>query len=223
MRVTISSILLLLCVLGSSCDPEKKCGGKLYYDPSVVACRKCPPDSTFKAGTCKCKSGYEFVDNHCSLMDGAVIETADAGMSIDATAGDAGGDAGEDAAMGGGTGPTCVDYCDFAKVCLGDNSLAVGVLPDVVSGLHADNKAACKTSCEKDLGGNGQSSAVVACIEAGRGKAACAGDSTQVGLLGAFTLIGDCCKPAPEDGLCKSLCKTFKANALASSQATFCP
>jgi hypothetical protein len=154
-----------------------------------------------------CKDQYTFVHNKCMLMDGAVIEVPDAGPAIEA----------------GMSTAKCSDYCDFAKVCIGDSALAKAALADIVSGLHADAPAACTSSCMSDLGGDGSSDPVVACVEAGRAAAACAGDSTQAGLGGAIGLLGDCCRPRMNNALCKSICKPFKANVLVSSMVDFCP
>jgi hypothetical protein len=204
MRIRFSAFSLL-CAVVSGCAPEPKCGGALYSDPASTNCRPCPKDSTFKNGTCVCKDPYEFVNNRCELMDGAVIETPDTGPASSVAA-------------------TCGDYCDFVNVCIGTNAIAQAALKDIVTGLHADDTdtAACESSCKSDTGGDGSSDPVVACIEAGRMAAACAGDSTQTGLGGAIKLLGDCCRPNKIDMLCMSICKVLTSNALVKDQIDFC-
>jgi hypothetical protein len=87
------------------------------------------------------------------------------------------------------SGASCGDYCDFANACISANALASAALPDVVSGLHAADKSACTSSCADDLGADGSSDSVVACVQAGRADAACDHVSTQAGLAGAIGLI----------------------------------
>ncbi|HKU41411.1 MAG TPA: hypothetical protein VJR89_24810 [Polyangiales bacterium] len=210
MRFWVYLSVALGCSI-TACVPEEKCGGDLYYDG--VSCRKCPDDAKLKGDTCVCDESeyYEFKDNKCTLKKGAMPpeETVDAGMS------DGGG-------SGGGDGPTCGDYCEFAKGCIGDNGIAAAALSDIVKGLKADNVSSCTNACESDLGGDGSSDPVVACIEAGRAKAACEGDSTQAGLMGAFGLLGDCCKGKTSHKLCKSICAPLLANPLTKNSVTFC-
>jgi hypothetical protein len=212
MRVRFSMFLVVLFAVTDGCAPKEKCGGVHYYDPDTVSCRPCPKTATFKDGTCECKDPlYTFANNKCVLMDGAVPEEPE--------------DSGPppDSGMTTGSTPNCGSYCEFAKVCIGDNTLAQAALSDIVKGLHADDPAACKSSCESDLGGDGSGDPVIACIDAGQEAAACAGNSTQAGLAGGITLLGDCCRPHMTNGLCKSICKTMKANALISSMVDFCP
>lgn len=201
MRVRLSGSLLVLCAVAGGCEPEPRCSGALYYDPVLISCWPCPMDATFKNGTCQCKDSYEFVNHRCVLMDGAVIEMPDTGTPA---------------------ASSCMDYCDFAKVCIGDNALAKSALSDIVSGLHADDTAACTSSCESDLGGDGSSDPVVACIEAGREAAACTTADSQMGLGNTFGLLGDCCRSRQDNALCKAICKPLKANALVSGMIDFC-
>lgn len=198
------NVLLLASAIFGSCQPEEKCSGELYWDPVEYACRTCPKNATFKDGSCDCAEPYEFTKGVCVLRDGAVIEEPDAGMM-------AGGDA------------SCATYCDFANVCIGENGLAMSALSDIVTGLHADNKAACTNACMSDLGGDGASDPVVACVEAGRDAAMCADMDSQEALGGAMMLVGDCCRTRPNNALCKSICKTLKANALVASMLDYCP
>jgi hypothetical protein len=216
MRVRLNASFLVLWAITGGCAPEQKCSGKQYYDPVIVGCRLCPMDATFKNGTCECKGGSEFVKNRCVLLDGAVLETPDTGTADTGTA-----DTGA-ADTGAADTATCETYCDFAKVCLGENTLAAAALPDVITGLHADDTAACTSSCKSDLGREGAGDPVVACVEAGRDEAACAGDSSQAGLSGAFMLLADCCRPRRDNALCKSICKPLKANALVAGMVDFC-
>jgi hypothetical protein len=215
-----SLYFVLLCLAGAACAPEKKCGGPRYYDPSNVSCRDCPKDSTFRDGTCVCKHEYEFANNRCVLRDASVRESPDAssseaGMSSAASPDASSGEAGMSSA-------DCGEYCNFVKVCVGDNALGQGAIPDVIAGLHADDTSACVSNCVANTAANGSTDPVVACIEAGRKAAACAGDSTQAGLFGAITLIGDCCKRQAGNALCTSICKVLTANALVKSQIDFC-
>jgi hypothetical protein len=207
----LSASLIVLFAFASGCTPEERCSGKQYFDSAAYICRLCPMGTTFKNGTCKCKDQYEFVDNRCVLMDGAVIETPDAGTEDSGAA-----DTAAPAAL------SCMDYCDFAKSCIGDNGLAKAALSDVVSGLHADDAAACTSNCKSELGDGEASDPVVACIEAGREAAACAGDSSQTAIAAAFTLLADCCRPRQENALCKSICVPLKANPLTSGMVDFC-
>jgi hypothetical protein len=59
-------------------------------------------------------------------------------------------------------------------------------------------------------------------VAAGRDAAQCAGLGTQDALTGALSLLGNCCRPHPSDALCKSICKTLKANALTANSVDFC-
>src|SRR5215510_12995404 len=114
MRVSISSILAVLtAALFAACAPEEKCSGELYYDAETTNCLRCPMDAKFKDGSCECKENFEFKNKRCVLKEGA------------------------EAPKG------CENYCDFAKVCVGDNGLVAGALASVVEGLHANDAAAC--------------------------------------------------------------------------------
>lgn len=208
MRVTNSLIAFLLSVVSLlACAPEDKCGGQLYYDPATTNCRRCPMNAMFKDGSCVCtKDKYVFENNMCVLMDGAVPD-----KPMD-----------EDSGKAGGGGPSCSDYCDFAKSCVGENSLAAAALKDIVMGLHADDTDACTSACKKDVGGDGSMDPVVACITKGVDDAMCVDNPTQAGITGAFTLIGQCCGPNKDNMLCKSICATLKANSLVSAQVTYC-
>jgi hypothetical protein len=232
MRLTLSVLCLL--VGSAACVPDAKCGGPLYYDPSTRTCRPCPKDSTASNGTCTCQKMYEFVSDRCVPREGAVAETTDAAAettdaaaettdaaaeTTDAAAETTDATAESDASSKAG----CGDYCSFAKVCIGDNAVAAAALADVVSGLKANDPPACRMACDSDLAGDGSSDLVVQCISAGRAGAACAGDSTQTGLTGAITLVGDCCRSRSSARLCVSICKVLKANSLLTSRIDFCP
>lgn len=208
MRVRLSASLIVLCAVAGGCAPETKCSGEQIYDSVAELCRVCPMTATFKNGTCKCKDSYEFVNMRCVLMDGAMIETPDSGS--------------DDSGTGSSASVACTEYCDFAKSCLGDNTLAQSALPDIVMGLHADSVAACTSNCKKVLGGEGSGDPTIACIEAGREAAACDGDTSQVGLAGAMMLVGDCCRPRQDNALCKSICEPLKANSITASMNDFC-
>jgi hypothetical protein len=208
MRIPSSGALLMLCAIAGSCAPEDKCSGELYFEEATGLCRTCPMDSTFRNGTCKCKAQYAFVKNRCVLKDGEVIEPPDAGMLQ------------QDTGMPSGVG--CTDYCGFAKSCIGGNSLAQAALPTIITGLHADDEQACAESCQTDLGSSGAGDPVVACIEAGREAAACAGQSSQQALAAALMLVADCCGPRKDNALCRSICVPLKANPLTAGMVTFC-
>jgi hypothetical protein len=203
---------MLFCALASSCAPEDKCSGELVYDP-IGVCRRCPMGAAFKDGTCKCKAGAEYVDFKCVAKGGPMMEPSDAGA-------DARGE--EDAGAPPAAAVSCSDYCTFATSCIGENMLATAALPDIVTGLHADDKAECRENCQSDLGNDGSSDPVVACIEAGREAADCAGKSTQQSLASGLMLVGNCCRPHKDNMLCKSICATFKANPLTASMVDFC-
>ena len=211
LRGLTASVLVLFAAI-SGCQPTDRCSGTLYFDEPSDTCRTCPKGATFSGGTCQCMPQYEFKNNVCVLMDGAVVEPPDAGASD--------GGAATDAAAPAANG--CNDYCDFNKVCFGQNPLAQQVLPDIVSGIHADDTAACSSSCKDNLGNDGAGDPVIACIQDGRDSAGCANDTTQNGLLAWFSLISSCCGAHPKDAVCKSLCDSLKSNALASGMATFC-
>ena len=209
MRVRSMVPCLLLCVLATGCAPEKKCSGVLYYDPASYSCLPCPKNSTFKDGTCECKDQYEFVNNRCELKDGAVIEMPDAGMSA------------ADSSMAGASG-SCADYCGFANECIGRNTIASTALKEVVSGLHADDTAACTSNCESVLGADASKDPVISCFGAGRATAMCAGNDTQDGLANAFALVGECCGTRKSNALCKSICSALKSNSIVASMVDFC-
>jgi hypothetical protein len=217
MRVRLSASIVLLCSLAASCAPKEKCSGTLYYDPVNESCRECPKTATFKGGTCRCKSGYAFKNDRCELKDSSGLETPDSSTS---SMDDSGGPNLPDSSMP--SGPSCAEYCDFAKLCIGDNTLAAGALPDIVAGLHAKDTSACASACQSDLGGSGANNPVVTCIDSGRDAAMCAGDSSQTALAGAIGLVADCCRTNQADALCKSICKTLKANALIAGMVDFC-
>ena len=187
-----------------ACSPETRCGGKLYYDGT--SCRPCPANAEFDDGVCVCKDSeyYEFVDNACKLIDGAMPPED------------------EPARDGGAAAASCSDYCDFQEKCIANNGIAAAALSDVVKGLKADDPDACTSACEDDTGGSGEDNAVVACFEAGRGAAMCEGDQTATGLGGAIMLMGSCCK-GKSDALCKSICAALKANAAVGGMIDFCP
>jgi hypothetical protein len=149
--------------------------------------------------------------HRCVPTDSGVPDVEDAGMTPDSGS----------AASGGGA--SCTEYCAFANECIGQNSLASSVLTDLVSGLHADDAAACKTSCQTTLGNQESGNAVLSCIAAGKDGAMCKDPNPQNGLMGAFGLIGECCGPHQSDPLCKSICTTLKANPLVASMVPFCP
>lgn len=205
--------LLLLSTAAVGCQPGTKCSGQQYYDPVFEICNVCPMGSTFGDGTCQCKEPYAFTSGRCVLRDGAVVETPDSGSS--ATDGST-----EDEPP---AAPGCKDYCAFSKACFGDNQLAQSVVPDIISGIHADDTAACTSSCQDDLGNDGSDDQAIACVEAGREAAGCENDDTDTGLIQWLTLMGDCCRPYPEDAVCKSLCAALKPNPLVRAMADFCP
>jgi hypothetical protein len=207
MRVRIGAFLLMLGVVCTACDPQPRCGGVLYYDPVTTNCVACPKDAPFKDGSCVCKDQYEFVNNKCVLMDGAVLPIPDAGDEDSAASANAG---------------SCNGYCEFTKQCFADNALAAAALNDLVTGLKASDTPACIAACKSDTGGDGSMDPVVACIEAGRTQAACANDDTQTGLGGAITLLGDCCRSKQSNKLCKSICAGFAASPLVKDRVDFC-
>ena len=193
MRVTITSILLvLLAALSAACAPEDKCSGELYYDAETTNCLRCPMDAKFKGGTCECKENFEFKNKRCVLKEGA------------------------EAPKG------CENYCDFAKVCVGDNGLVASALETVILALHATEPAMCVDACKTDLGNDGSNDPVVKCIEDGRAAAMCA-ESTVAGITGAFTLIGQCCGANMGNELCKSICVALKSNPMTAMNASYCP
>jgi hypothetical protein len=206
----VSSFFVLLCLASSACVPETKCVGQRYYDPDNRSCRPCPKDAAFKDGTCACKSQYEFAHNKCVLRESATLDGAVLDASDDSTT---------DASLGMAD---CSDYCDFAKVCIGDNPLAQAAISDVIASLHADDAVACVSNCSAKTTAIGNTDPVVACIQNRRESAACAGGSTQASLLSAITLLGDCCKPHSGNALCASICDALTANPLVKNQIDFC-
>ena len=202
------ALLILSCAL-AACAPGNKCSGALVFDDMNDICLACPKDATFKDDTCVCKTGYAYVNFKCMLMDGSVPDVEDAGMQ-------------PDSGTSSGGGASCQDYCSFMNVCIGMNALA-GALSDVVMALHADDPAACKSSCQSTLGSGESSNAVLSCIETSKDEAMCKDPNPQNGLKSAFATIGTCCGTRPSDPLCKSICAPLKANPLFSSQIDFCP
>jgi hypothetical protein len=219
MRIPPSAALVMLCAIAGSCAPEEKCSGERYFEVASGLCFSCPMDATLKNGTCKCKDKYEFKNRRCVLKDGETDEPMDAGKPNEK---DAGMMSEEDTGMSMPAGPTCADYCGFAKACIGDNMLAKAALPTIITGLHADDVDACTDNCQSELGNDGSSDPAVACIEAGREAAMCAGVSTQDGLASGLMLVADCCRPRKSNALCKSICVPLKANPLTSSMVDFC-
>ena len=209
MPVQLLVVLATLFTL-AGCYPDKKCAGNLVFNDESGLCF-CPEGSEFKDGTCQCKmKGYEIVGEACILMDGAMPPLADAGDDTDS---------------GGGTayeGMACKDYCSFMTTCLGTNSLATGVLPDVVMGLHADDAAACESSCKSDLGSNEATDPAVKCINEGAAASMCMDPNPQTGLGNTLGLVGQCCAPNASSPLCQSICATLKANPLTGSMVPFC-
>jgi hypothetical protein len=218
MRIPSSAALVLLCAMTGSCAPEEKCSGDRYFELASDLCFSCPMDAVLKNGTCKCKdSKYEFKNRRCVLKDGETVEPKDAGTPMDGSMMSE-----EDTGTSMPAGPTCADYCGFAKACIGDNMLAKAALPTIITGIHADNVGACTDNCESELGNDGSSDPVVACIEAGRDAAKCAGDNTQTGLASGLMLVADCCRPRKDNALCKSICAPLKANTLTAGMVDFC-
>jgi hypothetical protein len=217
MRILSSAALVMLCAIAGSCAPEDKCAGDRYYEKATALCFACPMDATFKNDTCKCKdSKYEFKNRRCVLKDGETVEPKDAGMK------DAEMMSEDDTGVSMPAGPTCADYCGFVKACIGENMLAMAALPAIITGIHADDVAECTESCQDDLGNDGSSDPVVACIASGQEAAMCAGDDTEGGLTAGLMLVGDCCKPHKSNALCKSICAPLKANPLTASRVDFC-
>jgi hypothetical protein len=193
------SFLFALASVCVACQPDDRCGSALYYDGHN--CRPCPEDAELKNDTCVCNDDerYEYVDYKCKLRDGATPpEPEDAGML---------------------PAGSCDSYCDFAKSCIGDNPVASGV-PEVVAGLHATEPAACRSACEEETKTD-EGAAVLACFEAGRSEAACAGDMTLAGLTRAITLMGECCGHKTQP-LCQSICAALTSSSLVAGMIDFC-
>lgn len=208
MPVKLLVVLTLLFTL--ACYPDKKCSGELVFDDETALCYGCPSGAKFKNGTCECMPGYEFVGLRCVLKDGAMPPMPDAGDQEDG---------GETSYEGMG----CKDYCAVMGTCIGGNSLAVSVLPDIVSGLHANDAAACESKCKSDLGSNEATDAALKCIVEGAEGSMCTVADPQAGLTNSITLIGQCCGPNASSPLCTSICAPLKANALTSGRVDFCP
>lgn len=202
----------MLCGIAGSCAPEDKCSGDRYFDEPSGLCFSCPMDATLKNGTCKCKDKYEFKNRRCVLKAGETEDPKDAGMMQEE----------DDAGMPPPAATSCSDYCSFANSCIGKSTLATAALPDIVTGLHADDAAQCTDSCQSELGNDGSSDPVVACIEAGREAADCEGKSTQQSLTSALMLVADCCRPHRDNALCMSICVPLKANPLTATTIDFC-
>lgn len=194
-------LVLLLAAAAIGCNPEPRCGGELYFDPDNVSCRPCPKDATLEHGTCVCNDGKTFVEHRCVLPDGGTP----------ALAPDAGAEAN-----------SCNAYCDFVKQCLADNTLAASALPEVITGLHADEPATCAASCGTARGEDQEASPLARCVEDGREAAQCAGDTTQTGLRSALMLLGQCARANMSDPLRGLICMGLKQSTLVSSQIDFC-
>lgn len=214
MPVRTLAIFAILVVF-ASCYPDKKCAGELVFDDASALCYACPAGSKYKNQTCECMEGYEFIGLKCVLMDGAMPAMPDAGS------GDMS-DASTDAAAYEGVG--CQDYCSFMSSCLGTNSLAAAVLPEVVTGLHADDAAACQTSCKSDLGSDEATDPALKCMVDGAEALVCPAPAAeaQMGLQSTLGLVGKCCGANTSSPLCKSICETLKASPTAGSMVDFC-
>lgn len=212
MRYPIGAALMMVFVIASGCAPKDKCGSEQrFYEPVSELCFDCPKNSTLQNGTCVCNDDkYEFKNRNCVLKDG---ETVDAGTKPE-----------DDSGTGStsGSGASCSDYCDFAKSCIGNNTLAQSALPTIISGLHADDAAACTASCQSDLGNEGSGDPVIACIKAGSDGVMCEGGGSQQTLTDGLSLVGDCCTPNKSNALCKAICATLKANPLTANAVMFC-
>ncbi len=127
-------------------------------------------------------------------------------------------DAGADDEDAGSGEPDCATYCRFANECIGQNSLAMAGLSDVIDALDADDPAACAAACNSDSEASDEE--VLACFHAGRREAACE-EGSQPALERAIGLIGECCggEDAP---LCRSICAALTANATVASRIDFC-
>ena len=194
----------------AACVPEKKCSGDLVYKDYDETCLPCPKGAKFKDGTCICPAGSDYVDFMCKAnADAMVPDKEDAGPTPDAGA-------------SGGGGATCADYCTFMNNCIGMNALA-SALGTVAADLHADDTAACKSSCQAEVGSGESSNAAIACMSAQKSNAMCKDPDATAGLTAAFGVIGECCGTRQRDPLCKSICKPLKASPIFSSRAEFCP
>lgn len=212
MQIKLLALLIVVCA-SAACAPDKKCSGELVWDEVTGTCGACPKDSTFKNGTCVCKAGSDFVGTRCVKGDAGMV---DAGEVADAGSGS---DAGE---MTSGGGATCEDYCSFANTCIGMNGLA-GALGTLSADLHANDTAACKTSCQKDLGSKEAGNEALGCFKTSGASAMCNDPNPQNGLKAAFGVIEECCKTRGSDPLCKSICSTLTGNAVIGGMIDFCP
>ncbi|HET8940325.1 MAG TPA: hypothetical protein VFN67_43085 [Polyangiales bacterium] len=210
MPVQLLAVIAAVLAL-ASCYPDRKCSGELVFDDATALCYECPKGSTYKDQTCECGEGYEFIGLKCVLMDGAMPPIKDAGKESDA-----------DVDAKAYAGHTCAEYCGFQKACIGMNALAPAVLSDIVTGLHANDSAACESACKADLGDKEAMDEAVSCIVEAQPNAMCDAADPQAGLAGAFGAIGTCCEPRKDNPLCKSICKPLKANPLTSSMVAFC-
>jgi hypothetical protein len=201
----ILALALLFSGMSASCAPSRKCGGELYYDAVNGTCRPCPSNARFQAGTCVCNDERVFQDHRCQLPDGAMPVPGDD---------DAGSDRAAAAAADG-----CSRYCDFIHVCLGGNTLATNFLPDLITGLHADDTAACAQRCGR---AESAPSPIAACVEAGRDAAKCAGDTTQTGLQNSIMLLAQCSRASPGDPLRQLICDGLTQSPQVASQLDFC-
>jgi hypothetical protein len=213
MRIKLLVLLMAMCV-SAACAPDKKCSGELVYEDKSDDCIACPKDATFKDGTCVCKAGFEYVNLRCVKADAGAVDAGKAGEE-DAGQGDAGG-------MMSYGGATCQDYCSFTNTCIGMNALA-GALGTLSADLHANDTAACETSCKSDLGAKEADNAALACFKTGAAGAMCNDPNPQNGLKAAFGVIGECCGTRGSDPLCKSICTTLTGNPIIGSMIDFCP
>jgi hypothetical protein len=198
-------LALSLLLLSASCEPSPRCAGQLYFDSVHGTCRPCPMGAHLEGGSCACSDGRAFHNYRCELPEGAMpTADEDAGAQPDAGAAD-----------------SCSQYCDFIHVCLGGNTLAAGVLPDVITTLHADDPSACGVSCAQARKSASPSS-LATCIEAGRDAAQCAGDTTQTGLMNAITLLAQCSRANHDDPLRKLICNGLAQSTVVASQLDFC-
>lgn len=205
MPVQLLVVLAMLFTL-AGCYPDKKCSGDFVFDDKTALCYDCPADAKFKNGTCECKEGYEYIGLECVLKDGAMPPMEDAGQS-DAAAYE---------------GASCSDYCSFMTMCLGTNSLATGVLPDVVMGLHANDAAACTSSCKEDLGSGEATDPALGCIVEAAPNSMCMDPNAQMGLANTLGVVGQCCATNASSPLCQSICATLKASPVTGSMVPFC-
>lgn len=206
MPVHLLVVLAMLFTLGG-CYPDEPCSGGLVFDDKNALC-VCPTGSMFKDGACQCTmAGYELIDQKCVLKDGAMPPMEDAGQS-DAAAYE---------------GASCGDYCSFMTTCLGTNAIAAAALPDVVMGLHADDAAACTSSCKEDLGSDEATDPALKCIVEGAPNSMCMDPNPQMGLTNTLGLVGQCCGTNASSPLCQSICTTLKASPVAGSMVPFCP